>query len=73
MLAVLQLASRPPHSLVTGSLCGDRDERKFFCAGLAEYFRNSSEEEREHAEKLMIQQVPDLPALANLPVDRTGL
>lgn len=29
------------------------------CAGLAEYFRNSSTEEREHAEKLMVQQVLD--------------
>ena len=27
------------------------------CAGLAEYFRKSSDEEREHAEKLMVQQV----------------
>lgn len=30
-----------------------------FCAGLAEYFRASSTEEREHAEKLMAQQVPN--------------
>ena len=34
---------------------------KLCCAGLAEYFRNSSEEEREHAEKLMIQQVGSCP------------
>ena len=35
----------------------EHTEHKLCSAGLAEYFRNSSEEEREHAEKLMIQQV----------------
>ena len=47
----------PKKKVVTRSPCGNEIERKLCSAGLAEYFRNSSEEEREHAEKLMIQQV----------------
>ena len=45
--------------LVAGDKISVREqtELKLCSAGLAEYFRNSSEEEREHAEKLMIQQV----------------
>ena len=51
-------ASLPPQNIPGDKVSSQQEvERKLCSAGLAEYFRNSSEEEREHAEKLMIQQV----------------